>query len=133
MRIIRQIIGDAASGGVLSALIAFMLLLQGMIGGYAQAGMMSLDDEAGIICTEHGAGASTQREPAEKSWPSCCGMACQAFSSLTSPLPVSGPALVAPLLVEVAAADTSGTTGVTPRALGLTREARAPPISPIRF
>ncbi|MGK6312084.1 DUF2946 family protein [Neorhizobium sp. DT-125] len=127
MRFIRQIIGDSTSGGVLSALIAVMLLLQGMIGGYAQAGMVSLHADAGVICTEHGADASTPQTPPGKSWPACCGIGCQALSSLASLLPVKGPALAAPLLAGIATASVPVEAGPTPHALGLAQEARAPP------
>ncbi|MGK9051854.1 DUF2946 family protein [Neorhizobium petrolearium] len=132
MRFIRQIIGDSMSGGVLSALIAVMLLLQGAIGGYAQAGMASSHADAGVICTEHGADASTPEGPSGKSWPTCCGIGCQALSSLSSLLPVKGPSLRAPLLVEAATASTPVGTVSAPHALGLAREARAPPTSSIR-
>jgi len=133
MRFIRQIIGDSMSGGVLSALIAVMLLLQGAIGGYAQAGMVSSHADAGIICTEHGTGVPKPGAPADKSWPACCGIGCQALSSLASLLPVKGPALSAPLFMEASSAGVPADAGPTPRALGLTREARAPPASPIGF
>ncbi len=88
MRIFRRVLGDRLSGGVIAALTAYALLLQGLLSAYA-AGAAAAQVRAGpalVICSSIGAveiGPERPGGPAEKSPAhACCIGFCSAGCAL---------------------------------------------------
>jgi hypothetical protein len=133
MRYMRRIIGDAMSGGVLAALLLVMLTLQGAIGAYAQAAVVPAEMAAAsgtpaiVICASHGLQTAPEKHPLDGTSPDCCTIACQFACSLGPGLPSEGFVLNdEPAIVASGPADPTS-TDLTPYALGLSGQARAPP------
>lgn len=125
MRFFRQIIADMTSGGLLAAVIAVTMLLQGAIGGYAQAAMVA--DDPGVICSSHGAETGSHKQTDGSDRRDCCLTACRIAASLAVALPVKSPVVVArvPVVSDVLGVPTGDE--VSPHRLGLARDARGPP------
>jgi len=130
MRFFRQMIDDVLSGGVLAALVAVMLLLQGAASGYAQAAAVH-DLGPDIICSSHGDDNPQPAPFQDHGKRDCCLAACQlthasflALPALSSVFPPRAGALQAAILPR---------PGHRPalRTPGLPGSPRAPPVSPV--
>lgn len=128
MRFFRQIIRDAASGGVLAGLIAVMLLLQAAISGYAQASMVSFENAVEIICAGDNAQSHTEKKPFDGQGRPCCQAACQIVASITPGLAcdhVAAHVFDRPRDIGMPAHPAA--MAETPRLLGLSRDVRGSP------
>jgi len=125
MRFFRQIIADMTSGGLLAAVIAVMLLLQGAVGGYAQAAMVS--DDPGIICSSHGAETGSHKQTDGSERRDCCLTACRIAATLGIALPAKSPVIVVRTPVVSDIFSVLPGKPVSPHRLGLARDARGPP------
>ncbi|MBW6421418.1 hypothetical protein KX729_08190 [Rhizobium sp. XQZ8] len=125
MRFFRQIIADMTSGGLLAAVIAVMLLLQGAIGGYAQAATAA--DDPGVICSLHGTETGSHKQTDGSERRDCCLTACRIAAAFTATLPAKSPAIVSRLPVVSDVLGIPPGDFVSPHRLGLARDARGPP------
>jgi hypothetical protein len=125
MRFFRQIIADMTSGGLLAAVIAVMLLLQGAVSGYAQAAMVA--DDPGVICSSHGAETGSHKQTDGSDRRDCCLTACRIAAAFTATLPAKSPVVVSSLPVVSDVLGIPPGDPVSPHRLGLARDARGPP------
>lgn len=125
MRFFRQIIADMTSGGLLAAVIAVMLLLQGAVSGYAQAAMVA--DDPGVICSSHGAETGSHKQTDGGERRDCCLTACRIAAAFTATLPAKSPVVVSHLPVIADVLSIPPGDFVSPHRLGLARDARGPP------
>lgn len=125
MRFFRQIIADMTSGGLLAAVIAVMLLLQGAVAGYTQAAMVA--DDPGVICSLHGAETGSHKQTDGSERRDCCLTACRIAAAFTAMLPAKSPVPLfsAPVVSDIL--DIPAGDFVSPHRLGLARDARGPP------
>jgi hypothetical protein len=149
MRLFRKLIDDAMCGSPLAALIAVLMSLQALVGGFGNGAMALASVQDVVICASGGAethaghmvghGSDTVHSghgapgdaPHPKHGMDCCLTACQVAASLYAGIPAQSPQpiariarpsiAVAPMLVMAAA----------PRELGLSGDARGPPVLPI--
>ncbi len=91
MKTMRRILRERSTAGALAALVALMMLLQGVFAGMAQSAMAAAATEPpGIICSVHGA---VSNEPAGRENPygkglTCpCATLCQLASGSAAALP----------------------------------------------
>jgi hypothetical protein len=125
----RRMFRDRLAGSVLAAAIAYALLLQGLIGTYAQAAMAAAEaGPAMVICSHAGAADTGGGHPLEDLAHDCCAAACQAACAI-------GPALASgcdlgPAFTALPSSPwwPRPEDGKPPRFLGLIREARGPPL-----
>ncbi|PWK75660.1 DUF2946 family protein [Aminobacter sp. AP02] len=133
MKSIRLILRDRLSTGAIAGMIAFLLLLQGLLAGTAQGAMAAAAaDPLGIICTMDGMGpAMGETQPARSPADCPCGTLCQLAATSAPGLPGEQLAfIIAPLPVhraDIAEAGESVRQGLR----GLIAEARAPPATSI--
>ena len=125
MRFFRQIIADMTSGGLLAAVIAVTMLLQGAISGYAQAAMVA--DDPGVICSSHGAETGSHKQTDGSERRDCCLTACRIAAALTMALPAKSPTVVSHVPVVSEVLSVAPGDPVSPHRLGLARAARGPP------
>ena len=125
MRFFRQIIADMTSAGLLAAVIAVTMLLQGAITGYAQAAMVA--DDPGVICSSHGPETGSHKQTDGSERRDCCLTACRLAASLAVALPVKSPVLVVRIPDVADVLDILPGDALSPHGLGLARDARGPP------
>lgn len=151
MHVFRKRMSDGFCGGPLAAVIAMLLSLQALIGGFG-TGAMAVAANApfvdAVICTgngidhghahmgDHADGGSASvggagRSPHETHAKDCCLTACQIAAAVHLGIPARPPqpsAQSADASVEMAAV---AVRLVSPRGLGLSRDARGPPAASI--
>ncbi|WP_163269274.1 hypothetical protein [Chelativorans alearense] len=132
----RCMLGDRLRGGVLAALIAYVMLLQGLVSAFAQGALAAPQPGSTfVICSLTGAVPGTEGTvgdgPLERAAHHCCAALCHAAASHSPALPTAdlGPAFVP----EAGTPPHLPALEVSPRpsALGLSCEARAPPLHSI--
>lgn len=131
MKSMRHILGDRLTAGILTALVAYVMLLQGLVSAYAQGALTgSQPGSTFVICSLTGAVPGTEDyvdEPLERAAHQCCAALCHAAASFAPILPPAdpGPAFIA----EAGPRLYFPTRHAPPRPsiLGLLPEARAPP------
>lgn len=128
----RRILGDRLTAGFLAAVVAYMMLLQGLVSAFAQGALAAPQPGSTfVICSLTGAVPGTEGtvgDPLlERAAHHCCAALCHAAASHSPILPVIdlGPAFISaadtPLHFQV------GHSIRQPSILGLLPEARAPP------
>ncbi|MCT7373712.1 hypothetical protein [Chelativorans salis] len=133
MRTMRGMLGDRLRGGILAALVAYVMLLQGLVSAFAQGALAAPQPGSTfIICSLTGAAPGTEGtvggDPLERAAHHCCAALCHAAASHSPALPTAdlGPAFApeGPTPLHFTAPE------IPPRpdALGLSSEARAPPL-----
>jgi hypothetical protein len=131
MRFFRQFIGDASCGSPLAALIGVLMALQALIGGFGSGTMAFASVEEAIICTAHDADRGSPKAPGERHSKDCCLTACQIAASLQAGLPAKAPAPPVAAASRSASDSDIADASLAPRHLGLSSDARAPPVLPI--
>jgi hypothetical protein len=137
MKIMRLLLRDRVSAGAIAVLVAYLLLLQGVLSGMAQATMIasmaaSAVDPLHVLCSSSGTAADPANNdgaPARKA-PDCpCGTLCR-LASTAMPAILDGQTGLIPIATPVALDVHFPTDNVPPPALrGLIGEPRAPPLS----
>lgn len=147
MRFLRHLIRDGFCGGPLAALIAVLLALQALIGGFGTGAMAFASSADMIICSAGSAGDHGQHgvdphaghggmqgsgEPKNaKHAKDCCLTACQVAAAVHVGIPSKAPAPIGLIAIDAAVLVAVFEASVTPRKLGLSGDARGPPIFPI--
>lgn len=147
MRFLRHLIRDGYCGGPLAALIGVLMALQALIGGFGTGAMAFASAEAAIICSSddtghdafhaidphagHGAMHGSGEPKNAKHAKDCCLTACQVAAAVHMGIPAKAPA--PPVLTAVRSATLVAVleAGVPPRQLGLSGDARGPPVLPV--
>jgi len=132
MRSMRRILADRLAAGLLAAVVAYVMLLQGLVSAYAQGALAgSQPGSAFVICSPTGAIPGTDDTPGdtplERAAHDCCAALCQAASSHSPILPAIdlGPAFVSEAHTRLHFQNKHSVR--PPSILGLLPEARAPP------
>lgn len=129
----RHILGDRLTAGLLAALVAYVMLLQGLVSAFAQGALAAPQPGSTfVICSLTGAVPGTEGpvddSPLERAAHQCCAALCHAAASHAPILPTVdlGPAFEP----EAEARPHFPTHDVSPRPSpsGLLPEARAPPL-----
>lgn len=126
MRFMRQVLGDRFVGGLVAAVVAYMLLLQGVSGAYA-IGFMA-GGSATVLCNPLG---SPDQKGQDKSHENgvcpCCSALCHSSSLLQPAVPQDGTILLAGFGPFLAVGRDVRRSASHPSELRLAAEARAPP------
>ena len=123
---VRRMIRTRMTGGILAVVLAYALLLQGLVGTYAQA-TMATAGPATAICSHAGTTGTGGDHPLKDLAHDCCSAACQATCAIGAALTPGcdlGPVFHA---LPSPAWRPHPDNGKPPRSLGLVREARGPP------
>lgn len=135
MRIVRQIMADRTSGSLSVALLAFLMALQGLFGGFAASvAQAQTHDPAFTICVEHGSTVAIQSElpdPVHQQKSCPCGLLCAAMAHGFALVASSQGAEPSAQRVLYAGNFSNGLSRVIPSTLHLLRDARGPP-APVR-
>ncbi len=134
MQHMRHLLKDRLSAGAFALLIAWLLVLQSLLGALAQGVMAaSAADPFHVICTTDGAAALQLEEQdgqPQKKAPECpCASLCQIASGAVPAILDGAPSVPAVFRSDAGKLDTvfSGVQRSFPR--GLIGEPRAPPLS----
>ena len=132
MKMMRHIFRDKSSAIAIAVLAAYLLLLQGFVGGMTRSAMAaSAADPLHAICVTGGIGLelpSGDGHPGGKATDCPCASLCRLAAT---PLPaiVSGTAPFGLQKIELAAAEPLGEPGLAPSPLrGFPPQPRAPPV-----
>ncbi len=131
MKTLRLVLKDRVSAGAIAVLVAFMLLMQGLLGGVAQGSMASAAvDPFNLLCVSHEGDGFDQRLPSDgpvKSGHDLCATLCQLASGYTPALPGRSVEIASPALRD--AGEVYFARKSVSRAVlrSLFAEARAPP------
>lgn len=147
MRFLRQLIRDGFCGGPLAALIGVLMALQALIGGFGTGAMAHAAFAGPIICSADSSGDHLQHagdphsghgamhgsgEPQDANHTrDCCLTACQVAFAVHVGIPSKAPAPIALVAVRSATLVAVLEATVPPRRLGLSGDARGPPVLPI--
>jgi hypothetical protein len=127
----RHIMGDRLTGGLLAALVAYVMLLQGLVSAFAQGALAAPQPGSTfVICSLTGAvpGAEgTTDDPLERAAHHCCAALCHAAAAQSPILPAIdlGPAFEPQ--TEALSHFPTFQEQLRPSVAGLLPEARAPP------
>ncbi|WP_455273122.1 hypothetical protein [Rhizobium herbae] len=130
MKTLRLVLRDRVSAGAMTALVAVMLFMQGLLAGVAHGTMASAAaDPFNIICVSHD-GSLEQRLPGDapvKPGHDLCATLCQLAAGYTSALPGRSADIASPTLHSTA--EVYFAPKHAPRAVlrSFFAEARAPP------
>ncbi|MND35989.1 hypothetical protein D3C80_266400 [compost metagenome] len=147
MRFLRHLIRDGFCGGPLAALIGVLLALQALIGGFGTGAMAFASSAEMVICSTDSAGDHSRHaadphadhggmqgsgEPKNaRHAKDCCLTACQVAAAVHVGIPSKAPTPVGRIAIDAATLVSVVEASVTPRKLGLSGEARGPPILPV--
>lgn len=147
MHFLRHRIRDGFCGGPLAALIGVLLALQALIGGFGTGAMAFAASEEAIICSTSGSGNDMQHAAGPHSGHGmvhgssdpqnakhardCCLTACQVASAVHIGIPSKAPAPVTLIAIRSATIVVVREASVPPRRLGLSGDARGPPVFPV--
>ncbi len=147
MRFFRHLIRDGFCGGPLAALIGVLMALQALIGGFGTGAMAFAAAEAAVICSTddsgqnalhvidphagHGAMHGSSEPKNAKHAKDCCLTACQVAAAVHIGIPSKAPAPVALIAARSTMLVTVLEASVPPRQLGLSGDARGPPLLPV--
>jgi hypothetical protein len=147
MRVIRDLIRDGFCGGPLAALIGVLMALQALIGGFGTGAMAYASTDEAIICSAddsgqhsqhaldqhsaHGAGHGSGDAPDLPHTRDCCLTACQVASAVHVGIPSKAPAPAVFVAIRSVTAVVTTEASTPPRQLGLSGDARGPPVLPV--
>jgi hypothetical protein len=147
MRFFRHLIRDGSCGGSLAALIGVLMALQALVGGFGTGAMAFASSADMVICSTDSAGDHSQHaadphashgaihgsgEPKNaKHAKDCCLTACQVAAAVHIGIPSKAPAPVGRIAIDAARLVSVVEASVAPRRLGLSGDARGPPILPV--
>ncbi|MEV4605662.1 hypothetical protein D3C87_1352520 [compost metagenome] len=147
MRFLRHLIRDGFCGGPLAALIGVLMALQALIGGFGTGAMAFASPAEMVICSTDSVGDHSQHavdphaghggthgsgEPKNaKHAKDCCLTACQVAAAVHVGIPSKAPAPVGRIAIDAATLVAMVEAAVAPRRLGLSGDARGPPIFPV--
>lgn len=123
----RAMLGDRLFGGGLAVLLAYVLLLQGLVAAVGQ-GLMAAGGD-GVICTPSGLVPVEPRAPATPELPAhgCCLALCQAMGGLAPALPATSDSLPLHRTATGKPLAWHGRSAPVARAAARPPEARGPP------
>lgn len=124
----RSRIGTGAPRLTLGAVLAYLLVLQGLIAGYAQSAMAAdANGPAFVICSPLGTADVEEGHPLADLGRECCSTLCQSACAVGPGVPGNGgPVLHAPATCGMPAILSAGAPA-HPADHGLSPDARAPP------
>jgi len=147
MRFLRYLIRDGFCGVPFAALIGVLLALQALVGGFGTGAMAFASSEAAIICASgdmgyearqaidphagHGGMPGSGEPKNAKHAKDCCLTACQVAAAVHVGIPAKVPEPVAVTAARSATLVVVFESNAAPRQLGLSGDARGPPVLPV--